>query len=255
MIIAWFSCGVTSAVAIKIAIGMYGKENICPIYFKIDQVHPDNERFIKECEEWYGLKINRVQGKYKTPIEVALKTRYINGPTGARCTKELKKLIRQGLESWLPYDGQIFGFEYSKKELLRAERFSEQYPNAKPIYPLIEAKMTKAECLFFLERAGIQRPVQYTLGYQNNNCLGCFKGGQGYWNKIRIDYPEIFSATIKMERDIGNSCIKGIFLDELDPEAGRGLKEIMPDCGNFCEIEYLPSDLKVLNEPELSDYL
>ena len=37
-----------------------------------------------------------------------------------------------------------FGFEYSKKEINRAIRFSEQYPSAKP---LIEHKMNKPECV------------------------------------------------------------------------------------------------------------
>tara|TARA_R110002072_G_scaffold146862_1_gene293976 strand:+ start:8350 stop:8547 length:198 start_codon:yes stop_codon:yes gene_type:complete len=45
----------------------------------------------------------------------------------------------------------------------------------------------------------------------------------------------------KAERVVGNSCIRHTFLDELDPEAGRKQKFIMPDCGNFCDIEF--SDL------------
>jgi hypothetical protein len=27
-------------------------------------------------------------------------------------------------------------------------------------------------------------------------------------------------------------------LDELDPNAGRQTKIVMPDCGNFCDIEF-----------------
>lgn len=247
-IIAWFSCGVTSAVATKIAINKYGKENIFPIYFKIDQVHPDNERFLSECEEWFGVKIRKVQGKYKTPIEVAMKERYVNGPGGAKCTSELKKKLRFMIEKEECYDHQIFGFEYSRKEILRAKRFLEQYPDARPVFPLIDVQMNKSESLHFLEKAGIKRPAQYVLGYSNNNCLGCFKGGMGYWNKIKTDYFDIFKATAEMERDIGHSCIKGVFLDELTPEMGRGLKEIMPDCGSFCDIEYLPGDMEIINE-------
>ena len=41
-----------------------------------------------------------------------------------------------------------------------------------------------------------------------------------------------------LERQIGHSCIKGVFLDELDPDAGRMEDEIMPDCGISCHIEY-----------------
>ena len=31
----------------------------------------------------------------------------------------------------------------------------------------------------------------YDLGYPNNNCIGCIKGGMGYWNRIRKDFPDI----------------------------------------------------------------
>lgn len=236
--IGWFSCGVTSAVAIKLAIDMYGKENILPVYFKINQVHEDNERFLRECEEWYGLDILVVQGKYKTPIEVADATKYVNGAYGARCTLELKKELRYKIEREMPdYLGQIFGFEYTPKEEMRARRFTEQYPKAKPIFPLIDAKITKPEALFILAKAGIERPAMYSLGYSNNNCIGCFKGGSGYWNKIRVDFPDIFRATAEMERRVRATCLKRKYLDELSPTAGRKQKIIMPDCGNFCDIE------------------
>ena len=40
------------------------------------------------------------------------------------------------------------------------------------------------------------------------------------------------------EREVGRSCIKNNFLDELSLEAGRKQKIVMPDCGNFCDIEF-----------------
>ena len=112
------------------------------------------------------------------------------------------------------------------------------YPDAKPLFPLIENKVNKKECLFYLEQQGIKRPTMYTLGYNNNNCIGCVKGGMGYWNKIRTDFPDHFEKMAQAERQVGNSCIRGIFLDELDPEAGRRQKIVTPDCGNFCDIEF-----------------
>jgi len=246
-VISWFSCGVTSAVATKMALNKYGTKSVLPIYFKINQVHPDNDRFIAECEQWFGVKIKQIQGEFKTPIEVALQTRYVNGPSGARCTYELKRKLRQTVEKDTFYSAQVFGFEYSKREELRAKRFVEQYPLTLPQFPLIKAKMNKAACLYLLEKVGIKRPEMYNLGYHNNNCIGCFKGGMGYWNKIRKDFPDIFKATAEMEREIGATCIKGQFLDELNPNAGHSLDVILPDCGNFCDIEYLPSDYEILN--------
>ena len=78
----------------------------------------------------------------------------------------------------------------------------------------------------------------YDLGYANNNCIGCVKGGKGYWNKIRVDFPEVFERRAKMEREIGNSILHDkngmVFLDELDPYAGKMNDEIMDDCSLFC---------------------
>jgi len=75
----------------------------------------------------------------------------------------------------------------------------------------------------------------YDLGYNNNNCIGCVKGGMGYWNHIRVDFPEIFAQRAKMERLIGGTCIKGVYLDELAPEKGRHTPPIVDDCGILCE--------------------
>ena len=44
-VIAWWSAGVTSAVATKLAIDEHGLDNVEPIYFAIDSAHSDNARF------------------------------------------------------------------------------------------------------------------------------------------------------------------------------------------------------------------
>lgn len=242
-IISWWSAGVTSAVACKLAIDAFGKDNVEIIYFQIDSAHPDNKRFRRECEDWYGkeIKVER-SPDYKDQFDVIASTRYVNGPAGARCTLELKKKVRYRVEKEIDYDYQVFGFEYSKKEINRALRFLEQYPYAKPVFPLIEKMMDKPSCLHFLEAQGIKRPVMYELGYPNNNCIGCVKGGAGYWNKIRVDFPEYFEKMANLEEEIGATCLKDkngkIPLKTLDPNRGHKQKIIMPDCGSFCEIEF-----------------
>jgi hypothetical protein len=78
----------------------------------------------------------------------------------------------------------------------------------------------------------------YELGFHNNNCIGCVKGGKGYWNQIRKHFPEHFERMAKAERIAGHSCIKHKFLDELTENEGRHEPPILPDCGTFCEIEF-----------------
>ena len=67
--------------------------------------------------------------------------------------------------------------------------------------------------------------------------LGCVKGGMGYWNKIRKDFPEVFKARAELEREIGASCIKGVYLDELEPNRGRLEEEVMEECNIICQLQ------------------
>lgn len=242
MKIAWFSCGITSAVACKLAVDQY--DNVEIFYINIASAHDDNKRFIEDCEKWIGKKINVVTNKkgYKDQFDVIRKTKYINGPHGARCTLELKKQVRRDIEQDLMPDNQIFGFEFAKNEINRAIRFKEQNPHTNPLYPLIENKLTKNECAAILQTAGIELPVMYQMGYENNNCIGCVKGGKGYWNKIREDFPEVFKEMANIEREIGATCLKDdngrIYLDELDPSDGYTPNPIIPACGMFCQVEF-----------------
>ena len=76
--------------------------------------------------------------------------------------------------------------------------------------------------------------MMYDLGYNNNNCVGCVKGGMGYWNKIRVDFPEVFESRARLERELDNKILKECFLDELEEGRGRMSEEIMEDCSIFC---------------------
>ena len=118
----------------------------------------------------------------------------------------------------------------------RAERIVETMKDQKHHFPLIEKELSKEDVHGMSKQLGIQRPVMYDLGYTNNNCIGCVKGGMGYWNKIRKDFPDVFEKMANLEREIGRSCINGTFLDELKEEQGRNSKEIIEECSIFCQI-------------------
>ena len=104
---------------------------------------------------------------------------------------------------------------------------------------MIDRGLSKEEVNGLVERNfDFGRPKMYELGYANNNCVGCVKGGMGYWNHIRKDFPEVFESRAKLEREVGHSMLKDkngpVYLDELQPDRGNMNTEIMPDCGIMC---------------------
>jgi hypothetical protein len=84
----------------------------------------------------------------------------------------------------------------------------------------------------------------YVLGYRNNNCIGCVKGGAGYWNKIRVDFPETFERMAKVEEYLGRTVCKiteegvtrRVSLRELPPHVGDYESEPDMSCGIFCHM-------------------
>ena len=241
-IISWFSCGAASAVASKLAIQEHGDVEV--IYQETHSEHPDNERFLADCEKWFGQQVIRLSSdKYHDIWEIFEKRRYLAGVNGALCTSELKRMVA---EKYLNHGRDLEVFGYTVEEQNRVERFRENNPERRIQAILVERGLTKDDCLGMIDKAGIEIPTMYKLGYTNNNCIGCVKGQMGYWNKIRVDFPDVFDRMAKMERELdaalcktyaGDGKRKRVFLDELDPKAGNHVTEPRISCGIMCEIE------------------
>lgn len=231
----WFSAGVASAVAAKITLKeLKAEDGVVIAYCDTGSEHPDNIRFIKDCEKWLNYPVNILKSKdYKDTWDVWEKTRYLNGLRGARCTIELKKVPRFKFQK--PGDRHVLGFTVD--EGIRLKTFIQNNWDTDISVPLISHKLTKANCLALVQKAGIELPVMYKLGYVNNNCIGCVKGGAGYWNKIRLDFPEVFDRMSKLERDIKHAVVRvknvPVFLDELDPTIGNLVADT-PSCSLMC---------------------
>ena len=230
--VCWISAGVSSFIA-----GYLERDSIDKyIYIDIDDQHEDSMRFIKDCEAVLGKPIDILKSEYGS-VANAAKTfgHYRITRTGyAPCTDWLKKRVRKAWEyEHKEYDiTYVWGFDCSEKH--RAERVEETMAEFEHCFPLIDRELTKADCHGMLCSLGIKRPLMYDLGYNNNNCIGCVKGGMGYWNKIRVDFPEVFKRRAKLEREMGSSILKECYLDELEPDRGRMSEDIPEECGIYC---------------------
>lgn len=243
--VSWFSCGAASAVATKLALHDHKDGEFIIAYCEIKEEHPDNKRFLADCEKWFDWPVIILgNDEYDRSIyEVFRKTRFLKGPKGARCTTELKKNVRKEFQE--PDDALVFG--YTIEEQKRLDRFILQNAEGhKIVTPLIDRQLTKADCLTIIERANITLPEMYRLGYRNNNCIGCVKGEAGYWNKIKQDFPDQFQRMSSVEEELGRTVCKRewteggkrmlerIPLSELPEDLGRYVGEEDIGCGIFC---------------------
>jgi hypothetical protein len=231
--VSWFSAGVSSAVATWLMRDQIDRI----IYIHIEDQEADTLRFVKDVEAWIGKPIEILYPAYRNVGNVIRAVRFINGPNGAACSRLLKRRVRSEWEC----ENRFFNtFRYAwgmdADEVKRAELLRDSSNESEHEFPLIDAGIDKAESHGILAKHGVKRPHMYDLGFPNNNCKMCVKGGAGYMNRCRECFPAEFAERAKQEREIGHSCLNGTYLDELDPKAGRDLKIIVPECGAMCHV-------------------
>jgi hypothetical protein len=231
-LVVWFSCGAASACALK----LLAHRNPVAMYCDTSRgEHSDNMRFMKEVEEWTGVPIQIISSsKYKTIEEVFDARRYMSGVKGAPCTVEMKKVPRFKFQK--PDDTHVFGMTTDERK--RIAGFEADNHELKLLWPLVDAGMSKPDCLRMVEEAGIRLPMKYLQGYSNNNCHGCVKAtSPHYWNLVRNTDPEVFASRCEQSRRLGAKLVryKGvrIFLDELPPDSEEVVQEDL-SCGPQC---------------------
>ena len=203
-VIAWWSGGITSAVACHMALKIFKNVEIVFLDTKGNE-DDDTYRFLSDCERLYDQPISTISNpEYDSIEQVWEKFTALNNATGAICSTELKRTMREQYQDLTKHWGQVFGFEYEKKQIKRHMNMRRNYPEINVISPLIEAKWSKSDCLTFMSQKGIEIPRAYRWGYQNNNCMktGCVQGGIGYWQKRQKQFPDSFRHMAKMEHKL-----------------------------------------------------
>lgn len=238
-VVIWFSCGAASAVAAKLTLRDFPDAVLA--YCNTGAEHPDNERFLADCERWFGLPVQRgirrlFNPEYIDTWDVWEQRRYISGVAGAPCTGALKKQPRIAFQK--PGDVHVFG--YTSEEQDRADLFRANNPGLTVATPLIARGIDKAACLAIVQGAGIRLPAMYALGFHNNNCIPCPKAtSPNYWAAMRLHFPAEFDRMAKLSRELGARLSRindeRVFIDEI-PADWPTLNPIAPACDFLCHI-------------------
>lgn len=242
-VVCQFSCGAASAVATKLALSESPDALIVNAFIK--EEHEDNRRFLADCERWFGRSITVLRDeKYGASTdELWKRKRFMKGPHGAPCSAELKRRVLAGFSE--PGDINVVGF--TREEAGRFDDLCDHFPEKTWKAPLIERDIDKDDCLAMVERAGLELPEMYRLGYDNANCIGCPKGGQAYWQNIRADFPVRFTTIQALQENIGPGANflrfrsgprEGERMALAELPAGRGDMRGEPSfsCSFFCQL-------------------
>jgi hypothetical protein len=231
--VSWFSCGAASAVATKLS------QPDVIAYCETGSEDEDNARFLIDCEAWFSQKVTHLKNpKFKDTWAVWEWKQYLSGIQGAPCTKYLKVFPR--LEFQRPDDIHIFGYTSDNDDVRRATALRDNYPELTIETPLIDRGITKAGCLAMIQRAQIDPPRVYALGFKNANCKTCVKAtSPAYWALVRKEFPEDFERMVEISRRLGVRLtrIKGtrVFIDEI-PMDHKTTNPIAPECDFLCQM-------------------
>lgn len=235
--VRWFSSGAASAVATRFDLLAHPGGVVAQC--ETGSEHEDNERFLKDCEAWFGVTVTRLRSPdYADTWAVWERRRYMSGIAGAPCTSELKIGPRLAFQE--PGDVHVFGYTADARDVERFAHLQKNYPDMIAVAPLIERGITKANCLALIEDAGLKPPLIYSLGFPNANCIPCVKAtSPDYWALVRLRFPAEFERAAKLSREIGCRLTRindeRIFIDEI-PADWPVTNPIAPSCDFLCHI-------------------
>jgi hypothetical protein len=223
-----FSGGHSSALAAIETVRKYGKENVILLNHDISSEveHQDIKRFKHEVADYLDIPIthaNMENFEELTPLRVCKKKGIFGTQPGQTiCTYYLKtKPFHDWLKANFPADIDhinkdvdiVYGFDAFERDRIQRRSGIMATKGYKCEFPLMSNKRT----ILNTEEVGIKRPSTYRI-FKHANCIGCLKAGQQHWYVVYCLRPDIFQEAMETEKEIGQSIIKDVFLDELIPK-------------------------------------
>lgn len=221
--IVCYSGGHSSALVAIEAVRKHGKENVILLNHDISPKveHVDIKRFKKEVADYLGIEItyaNAEDWEIMTPLQVARKKKAFQVMAGQSfCTNYLKT---QPFYKWLEENCAdqkedytiLYGFDIDEEPRIMRRTTLMNAMGYKTDYPLAYWDRTIQD----VEEIGIVRPTTYRI-FKHANCIGCLKAGRQHWYVVYCLRRDIFEEAMMVEKEIGHSIIKGIFLKDLIP--------------------------------------
>lgn len=174
-----------------------------------------------------GIEFHELKREGETLYERTLReTRSINipvrmknGAPGIRnCTQVYKRAV---IRRWLGKGNHVVGLGISVDEFQRM-RTDSGYKNIVNEYPLIDLRISRAECLKIIHDEGLPQPPK-------SSCWFCPYHNMHAWQNLRRTKPELFEKAVQLEVIINNKR-KALGRDDVYlTSKGHTLDKVVPD--------------------------
>tara|TARA_R100000789_G_scaffold97723_1_gene100615 strand:+ start:45 stop:836 length:792 start_codon:yes stop_codon:yes gene_type:complete len=164
---------------------------------------------ISKRKSLYDDLLNKVNstGQNFTPIPAYTKSEKKEGMLRRQCTNEYKidaivKAARElhGLKPRQRMPMTEFWLGITLDEIMRMK--DSQLPRVQYVYPLIEKRLRRSDCLKWLKKHDFPTPVK-------SACFFCPYQGDNQWKRLKQKHPASWEKAVGIDRSIRNNSKKG----------------------------------------------
>lgn len=179
-----------------------GKNPIC-LWSDTKREDDDTYRFAREVADRWNLNIVEASDG-RDLWDVFRQQKMIPARQVPMCSIRMK--IKPAQEWFTANDDKpgLVAYGYDMDEEDRAARTLARWPyrNLRPVFPLLDWGVSKAQCFGLFNERGIQPPRMYRH-FRHANCLPCKNFRRNDWNALLKHYPEKFEEAARFEEETG----------------------------------------------------
>lgn len=218
-IVVGYSGGVTSAWCLDWALRTYPRDEVAALFHDTQREHTDTYRYLREMAERLGVEITeRSDGRSVEQVEDD--EHALANNRMAFCSRILKAEQRDRYFAELRAAGvteivSILGFSPHEWQRVQRATMRAEADGFSVIFPLVTTGTTKQQCADWSLALGVRLPSMY-LWSDHANCVGCRRGGKGYWLAVKANEPAVFEKAKAREREYGHTFLKDTTLANLE---------------------------------------
>lgn len=217
-IVVGYSGGVTSAWCLDWALRNYPRDEVVALFHDTQREDADTYRYLREMAATLCIDITE-RSDGRSVEEVEDDEHALANNRMAFCSRILKVNQRDLYFTELRAAGVsdialVLGFGQKEEQRVQRATMNAAKGGYTVLFPIVSDGVTKQQCADWSRSIGVRLPAMY-LWSDHANCVGCRRGGKGYWLAVKENHPAVFYAAADREQAFGHTFLKDTSLDRL----------------------------------------